>query len=75
MEIPVTGPMIMKKAKSFYNEMKITDKWTFSDGQLEVTKNYAVFDNLAPVQFCHHHSKGILLYMFHSKVITYQLKE
>jgi hypothetical protein len=32
--------MIMKKAKSFYDEMKIADKWTFSDGQLEVTKNY-----------------------------------
>jgi hypothetical protein len=26
---PVTGPMIIQKAKSFYNEMKITDKCTY----------------------------------------------
>jgi hypothetical protein len=31
---PVTGPMIIEKAKSFYDEMKITDKCTFSEGWL-----------------------------------------
>jgi hypothetical protein len=29
---PVTGPMIIEKAKSLCDEMKITDKCTFSDG-------------------------------------------
>jgi len=29
---PVTGPVIMKKAKSFYEEMEITDKYTFPQG-------------------------------------------
>jgi hypothetical protein len=28
---PVTGPVI-EKAKSFYDEMKIADKFTFSEG-------------------------------------------
>jgi hypothetical protein len=27
---PVTGPMIIEKAKYFYAEMKLTDKCTFS---------------------------------------------
>jgi hypothetical protein len=27
----MTEPMIIEKAKSFYDEMKITDKCTFSD--------------------------------------------
>jgi hypothetical protein len=30
---PVTGPMVIEKAKSFYNEMKIPDS-TFSDSRL-----------------------------------------
>jgi Tc5 transposase DNA-binding domain. len=29
---PMTQPMIIDKAMSFYNEMKITDKCTFSEG-------------------------------------------
>jgi hypothetical protein len=29
---PVTGPLMIQKAKSFHNKMKITDKCTFSDG-------------------------------------------
>jgi hypothetical protein len=29
---PVTGPMIIEKAKSFHDEMKIPDKCTFSEG-------------------------------------------
>ena len=28
----VSGAMIIEKAKSFYNEIKITDKCTFSEG-------------------------------------------
>jgi DDE superfamily endonuclease./Tc5 transposase DNA-binding domain./CENP-B N-terminal DNA-binding domain. len=31
---PVTGPLIIEKAKSFYDEMKITEKCTFSEGWL-----------------------------------------
>ena len=31
---PVTGPMIIEKAKSFYDEMTITYKCTFSEGCL-----------------------------------------
>jgi hypothetical protein len=26
---PVTGPMTTEKAKSFYDEMKVTNKYTF----------------------------------------------
>jgi len=33
----VTGPIILEKAKSIYDEMEITDKCTFFR---EVTKNY-----------------------------------
>lgn len=29
---PVTGPLIIDKLKSFQDEMKITDKFTFSEG-------------------------------------------
>jgi hypothetical protein len=29
---PVTGPMMIEEAKSFYDEMKITDKCTLSEG-------------------------------------------
>jgi hypothetical protein len=28
---PMTGPMIIEKAKSFYSEIKITDKCTFAE--------------------------------------------
>jgi hypothetical protein len=31
-ETPVTGPVIIGKAKYFYDEMKIIDKCTFSGG-------------------------------------------
>jgi hypothetical protein len=31
---PVTGPVIVEKTKSFYDEMKITDKCTFYEGKL-----------------------------------------
>jgi hypothetical protein len=31
-ETPATGPMIIEKAKSFYDEMKITKKCTFPGG-------------------------------------------
>jgi hypothetical protein len=30
-EKPITGLMIIKEAKSFYDEMKVTDKCTFSE--------------------------------------------
>jgi hypothetical protein len=30
----VTGPMIIKKAECSYDEIKITDRCTFSDGWL-----------------------------------------
>jgi hypothetical protein len=29
---PMTGPMIIEKAESFYDEMKITDKCTHPEG-------------------------------------------
>jgi len=29
---PVTGPLMIHKATSFHNKMKVTDKCTFSDG-------------------------------------------
>jgi hypothetical protein len=32
---PGTGPMTIEKAKSFDNEMKITDKCTFSESWLQ----------------------------------------
>jgi hypothetical protein len=32
---PVTGPMIVEKAKCFYDEMKITGKCVFSEGCLQ----------------------------------------
>jgi hypothetical protein len=32
---PVNGPVIIEKAESFYNEMEITDKGTFSDSWLQ----------------------------------------
>lgn len=31
------GPMIIKKAMSFYDEMKITNKCTFSEGNKKIT--------------------------------------
>jgi hypothetical protein len=34
---PVTGPMIIKKAKCFYDQINITDKFTFSNSS---NKNY-----------------------------------
>jgi hypothetical protein len=34
---PITGPMIIEKSKSFYDEILITDKCTFSEGR---NKNY-----------------------------------
>jgi hypothetical protein len=41
---PVTGLMIIKKAKSFYVEMKITDKCTFFKG----SKKKLPVKNLGP---------------------------
>jgi hypothetical protein len=32
---PVTGHMIIETAKSFYDEVKITDKCTFSESRLK----------------------------------------
>jgi len=37
----VTGPMIIQKAKSFYGELKITEKFTFCEGQLQTFKQPA----------------------------------
>jgi hypothetical protein len=31
----LTGPMMIEKAKSFYDEMETTDKCTFSEGWLQ----------------------------------------
>ena len=31
---PMPGPMVIEKAESFYDEMKITDKCTFCEGWL-----------------------------------------
>jgi len=33
---PVTGPMMIKKAKSFYEEMEITDKCAFPKGSNKI---------------------------------------
>jgi hypothetical protein len=38
---PMTGPMKIAKAKSFYGAMKITDKCTFSEGWLKNFKEAA----------------------------------
>jgi len=35
----VTGRMILEKAKYFYDEMKITDQCTFSEGWLQTLKD------------------------------------
>lgn len=40
-EKPVTGAMINQKVKSLYDEMKITDKFTFSEGWLRTFKQPA----------------------------------
>ena len=32
---PVTGPTIIEKVKSFYDAIKITDKYTFREGWLQ----------------------------------------
>jgi hypothetical protein len=40
-EKPVTGSMIIQKVESFYDEMKITDKFTFSEGWLRTFKQPA----------------------------------
>jgi hypothetical protein len=36
----VTGALVIGKAKSFYDEMKITDKCTFSEGSNKQNKQY-----------------------------------
>jgi len=33
---PMTGPVVIKKAKSFYEEMEITDKCTFPNGSNKI---------------------------------------
>ena len=33
--IPMTGPVVIRKAESFYDEVEITDKCAFSDGELQ----------------------------------------
>jgi hypothetical protein len=40
-ETLVTGPMIIQKVKSFYDELKITDKFTFCEGRLQTFKQPA----------------------------------
>jgi hypothetical protein len=50
----MSGPMTIEKAKFFYDEIKVTDKYTFSDGWLQSNKIlpaqiwslYSLFDNL-----------------------------
>lgn len=37
----VTGPMIIQKVKTFYDELKITDKFTFYEGWLQTFKQPA----------------------------------
>jgi len=32
--IHMTGPMVIRRAKSFYDEVKVTDKCAFSEGEL-----------------------------------------
>jgi hypothetical protein len=39
---PMTGAMITEKAKSFYDEMRITDNSTFFDGWLQSIKKLPV---------------------------------
>ena len=43
---PMAGPMIIEKAKYFYNEMKITDKCTFSGCWLQNFKETAAEGDL-----------------------------
>jgi len=31
----MTGPMVIRRAKSFYDEVKVTDKCAFSEGELQ----------------------------------------
>jgi hypothetical protein len=38
----MTGPMTIEKAKSFYDEIKITDKCIFFDGWLQSNKKLPV---------------------------------
>jgi len=33
--IPMTGPVVIKRAKSFYDEVEINDKCAFSKGELQ----------------------------------------
>jgi len=33
---PVIGPVIVKKSKSFYEEMELTDKYTFPKGSNKI---------------------------------------
>ena len=37
----MTGPMIIQKVKCFYDEMNITDKFTFCEGWLQTFKQPA----------------------------------
>ena len=39
---PMTGPMIIEKAKYFYDEVKITHKRTFRDGWQSSNKKLSV---------------------------------
>jgi hypothetical protein len=68
----MTRPMIIENPKSFYDEIQISDKCTFSEGS---NKNYVqelrsvycqiirIFDNLPPVQPRGCWIQGILLYL------------
>jgi hypothetical protein len=48
---PVIGPIIFEELKYLYDEMKITDRCTFSQGSNEKLP-CKKFDNLTPFQ-CH----------------------
>lgn len=55
---PVIGSVLIGKAKSFHDEIKITDKWcTSPEGWLQIQ---VLFYNLVHVQSCGCYIKGIL---------------
>jgi hypothetical protein len=63
---PVTGPMVIDKAMSFYDEMNVHGKCTFSEGinKKSPVRTQLPFNNLAPAWSCGCQIKGILLYIY-----------
>jgi hypothetical protein len=75
---PMTGPVIIKKAKSFYDEMEVTDKYTFSKGGnknylCELRSVWVLSDNLAHLMIWHLSSPlgvGLREFYYTSKMLV-----